>query len=75
MSDPKRFDLLDEKIDKILDNQVAIKVDLSQMKVDVAHHIKRSDQHDARLQTLERMVWMAAGSVAVIGLLKTIGLF
>lgn len=41
---------VEEKLDKILDKQSDMAVTLARVEVDVAHHIKRSDMHEAQLK-------------------------
>lgn len=42
---------LDRKLDKIIENINDSKVDIAQMKVDIAHHIKRTDLLEQDLRT------------------------
>lgn len=39
-----------------------IKVTLAEMKVDVAEHIKRSHMLEAKVNSLDRLVWMVHGA-------------
>ena len=43
---------IDEKLDKIIDTQSKQAVTLGEIKVDLRHHIKRSDKHEGLINKL-----------------------
>lgn len=53
---------VEEKLDKVLDKQADMNVILAKMEVDLAHHIKRSDQHEERMDAqdkkMDKMWWV-----------------
>ena len=55
---------IDEKLDKIIEKQSAQAVTLGEIKVDLAHHIKRSDKHESLIQKLWFAVALLAGAGA-----------
>lgn len=61
-----------KKIDKIAEDIFEIKSDLAEMKVDLRHHIKRSDQHETLLMHLSKVKERMYGIVAFIGFVTTV---
>ncbi len=65
----------DQKLDRLVEDISSIKVDLSAMKKDVAHHIKRSDLTDENLKLLRDDVKPLQKHAAMVeGALKLIGI-
>lgn len=72
-----------DKLDKLVDGQAEQKVILAQIRVDLAHHIKRSDQHEIHLKEQDKKInkiWyvLIAGAAAGVSeyggiLLKWLG--
>lgn len=57
---------LEEKIDKILQNQAYDRVVMARMETDLRHHIKRSDAHELQLkdqQTTITRLWFAIAAL------------
>lgn len=62
---------MQDKLDKLIDGQAEQNVMLAKMQVDIAHHIKRSDQHEIHLKqqdTKIQKIWyvLIAGAAAGI---------
>lgn len=51
----------DEKLDKIFDILVEMRVDVAKNTVDLAHHIKRSDMLEAKMQKIIYLLAIGAG--------------
>jgi hypothetical protein len=47
---------LNDKLDKIIDKQSDISMTLAKMEVDLAHHIKRSDSHEERMEKQDKKI-------------------
>lgn len=52
---------------KLLETTQEIQVDISAIKVDLAHHIKRSDSHEEEILRLNKVLYMIYGIGAFIG--------
>lgn len=72
-----KIDQMGNKIDKTLDIVTDMKVDVAEIKVDVAHHIKRSDMLETQQRKIMYLLLIGAGiGIALYGpeLFKLIGI-
>jgi steroid 5-alpha reductase family enzyme len=59
---------MNRKIDKVLEVQSVIQQDIAAIKVDLAHHIKRSDKHEKQIDKLWYLIFaIFAGGGAKFG--------
>jgi hypothetical protein len=61
-----------EKLENIIENITEIKTDMAEMKVDVRHHIKRSDAHEDMILKLSITKERLLGAVGFIAFISTI---
>lgn len=47
---------VEDKLDKIIEKQSEMTVTLAKMEVDLAHHIKRSDSHEERMEKQDKKI-------------------
>lgn len=59
-------------LEKIDENVNEIKLDIAEMKVDVRHHIKRSDAHEDNIIRLVKFKERVMGGVALITFISTL---
>lgn len=62
---------MDAKLDKILEKVTELQIDMAAVKVDVSHHIKRSDAAEDRLERQDKTImrlWMAVVALASGGI-------
>lgn len=70
----KRFDKLEEKLDKVLEEVGSINVTLARNTSDLEYHIKRTDLAEKHIQSLEAQVIPLKKKEAMIeGVFKLIG--
>jgi hypothetical protein len=82
MSTEKRFDKLEEKLDKISDDLAEIKVVQAEQAKDLKYHIKRTDLAEERISTVEEKIFPLIeqknrldGAFKVIGIIASIATF
>lgn len=72
MSD-ERLIRIEEKLDKVLEQQGEMKTVQAEQAVDLKHHIKRTDLLEKQVAGLQKYVYMGLGlAIAAGALLKTI---
>lgn len=54
---------LKSNINNIKTQMSEINVNIAELKVDVRHHIKRTDLHEARLELLQKAMWVCLGAL------------
>jgi len=59
-------DFRDKLLLGINDRVVSIKEDISEIKVDIKEHIRRTNVLEGKVTWLERLFWTACGGVTVI---------
>lgn len=62
---------LENKLDKLLEMSMEQKVDIAAMKVDLSHHIKRSDAHEKQLadqQSKINKLWLVVSLLGGAGI-------
>lgn len=53
MSDLKEYEMsVEDKLDALKDKQQEMNITLAEIKVDLAHHISRSDKHEKQIDRL-----------------------
>lgn len=71
----KRFDKLDEKLDKIGEDISEIKVVQAEQAVDLKYHIRRTDQIEEKLLPLVATKNKIEGAFKVIGMIASFAAF
>lgn len=71
----KRFDKLEEKLDKISDDLAEIKVTQAEQAKDLKYHIKRTDQIEYKLIPLVVTKHKMDGAFKVIGIIASVATF
>lgn len=61
-----------DEIKKIAETMQQIQIDIAEIKVDLSHHIKRSDAHESDLAHLMRVKYMLYGAVSLLTLFASI---
>lgn len=51
----------EEKLDKIIESQSQMRVDVAKNTVDLAHHIKRTDMLENKMQKIVDLLMVGAG--------------
>ena len=64
--------MADKRIEDIAEDIAEIKTSIAEIKVDVRHHIRRTDQLEDRVLTLNVTKERLLGAVGFIGFLATI---
>lgn len=75
MSTEKRFDKLEEKLDKISEDLADIKITQVEQAKDLKYHIKRTDQIENKLMPLVVVKHKLDGAFKVIGIICSIAAF
>lgn len=61
---------VEDKLDKMIDKQSEMLVSLGRIEVDLAHHIKRSDSHEERMEAQDKKIdklWYVVIAMALGG--------
>lgn len=61
---------VEDKLDKIIEKQSEMTITLAKMEVDIAHHIKRSDSHEERMEKQDKKmdkIWYIIIAMALGG--------
>jgi uncharacterized coiled-coil protein SlyX len=76
MSDTReRLERLEEKMDKGLGILGELQTQVAKNVVILDEHMRRTKQLEGRMSVNEKMVWMGAGAVTFVGVLKAFGVF
>lgn len=59
-------------LEQIKKDIAGIKLDIAEMKVDVRHHIKRSDAHEVMIMLLSRFKERAIGALGFVTLVASL---
>lgn len=63
----EQMERIECKVDKMIDELSQTRVDIAQIKVDVAHHIKRSDAFELALKPVTAHVQNMQGAFMLMG--------
>lgn len=72
MSDDKRFERMELKLDDISDHMGMIDVTLAAQNITLQEHVRRTSLLEEEFQPIRRKVYMAQGAVGFIALLSII---
>lgn len=63
---------IEDKIDKISDDISDVKVTLVRNTISLEEHVKRTNMLEAKVDPIEKDIYMAKGAIAFIGLLAIV---
>lgn len=72
MSDDKRLERIELKVDDLGDHLTSIDITLAAQHVSLREHIKRSNMLEAKMAPIEKHVAMVSGALKLLGVLATI---
>lgn len=72
MSDDRRLERIENKIDETADHMASIDVTLGQQHISLREHIRRTNALEAELKPIKRHVYMIEGFFKVLGVLASI---
>lgn len=72
MSDDKRLERIEEKLDKVVEHIGSIDITLATQHVSLAEHIKRTAMLEEQIIPINKHVNMVKGAIALLTILATI---
>lgn len=70
MSDQRRLERIESKIDDLADAQAKMNVILGQQHVSLKDHMRRSDALEQQIQPIKKHVAMVEGALKLLGLIS-----
>ncbi len=68
----KRLDKIEEKVDKILDQQSTMNATLVSQHVSISEHIRRTNLLEAEVKPIKRHVDMVNGALKLLGVMLVV---